>query len=178
MEIRAATPDDGPAIAVVHKATWAATYSQWIPDVVAGYDLHESGRNWAESAKRPDGRVAVAVDGDRVVGFAGSGPAHADSLDESDDPGAVGEVYAIYVDPAYHGRGLGRRLMADALEWLAADGRAQCVLWVVAPSTRSLQFYERVGFTHDEGAHQDWRGLDVVRYRRAVSAPRLPAPSP
>jgi GNAT superfamily N-acetyltransferase len=167
--IRPAVPADGRPIAEIHRTTWAATYTRWIPDVVAGYDVERSAAGWAAATAQTDRRVAVAVDGDRVVGFAASGPAEPDSLAPDDDPTRTGEVYAIYVDPAWHGRGVGARLIADALDWLAADGRAQCVLWVAEPSARSRRFYEHVGFVLDEGAVKDWRSLAVVRYRRTTA---------
>jgi L-amino acid N-acyltransferase YncA len=163
-EIRPATSADGRAIAEVHKETWAATYTRWIPDVVAAYDVDRSAENWAREAAAGSGRLMVAEEAGRVVAFAASGPARGDDVD------GAGEVYAIYVRPDRHGRGIGRALMADALGWMAGLGQPECILWVVEQSTRSRAFYESVGFRLDEGpgATEPWRGLMTVRYRRPL----------
>ncbi|WP_238010614.1 GNAT family N-acetyltransferase [Dactylosporangium sp. AC04546] len=158
--IRPAAPADGRGIAEVQRTTWAATYGEWIPDVVAEYDVDASAANWAGAAARPDRHVTVAVDGDRVIGFCASGP--------DEDRSELGAIHAVYILPEAHGRGIGGRLVADALAWLAERGHGECVLWVAAPNTRSRRFYEHAGFILDEGdgATDTWRGLPVVRYRR------------
>jgi L-amino acid N-acyltransferase YncA len=156
-EIRSATPADGRAIAEVHRETWADTYTPWVPDVMDGYDLERSTENWAGVAAQEGSRLMVAEEDGEVLGFAASGPAR--GVD------GAGEVYAIYVRPGLHGKGVGRALMADALGWLAAAGHPECILWVAEPSTRSRRFYERVGFVLDEGATEPWRSIMTVRYR-------------
>jgi ribosomal protein S18 acetylase RimI-like enzyme len=54
------------------------------------------------------------------------------------------------VDPDAQGRGIGRALMADALETLAARGWRHAVLWVLADNAHARRFYERGGWV-DEG---------------------------
>lgn len=171
-EIRHAAPGDGHAIAEVQKETHAATYTRWVPDIVDGFDLERSAANWARDATAESGHLAVAeengaekgTENGTVVAFCASGPARGDGVE------GAGEVYAIYVKPAAHGKGIGRALMADALAWLAARNYPECILWVAEPSTRTRRFYEHVGFVLDEGegATQPWRGLMAVRYRRPL----------
>ncbi|WP_203931833.1 GNAT family N-acetyltransferase [Virgisporangium ochraceum] len=158
-EIRSATPADGRAIAEVHKETWADTYSRWIPDVMDGYDLDRSTENWAGIATQEGSHLMVAEDDNGVAGFAVSGPARGEGVD------GAGEVYAVYVRPSRHGKGIGQALMADALGWLAAAGYPECILWVAEPSTRTRRFYEHVGFVLDEGVTEPWRSITTVRYR-------------
>ena len=163
MRLRPARPEDGRAIAEVQRTTWAATYTPWIPDAVAAYDVERSAANWADAATREGRHVTVAVDGDdTVIGFAASGPAI------NDDEAGSGAVYAIYVHPERHSLGIGQALMADAMSWLADAGYPECVLWVAEPSIRSRRFYEQVGFTWDESAKDEWRGLAIVRYRHPL----------
>jgi L-amino acid N-acyltransferase YncA len=163
-EIRPAAPGDARAIAEVHRETWAATYTRWIPDLLDGYDLDSSAANWSRIATADGSRLMVAEDAGTVIGFAVSGPARGDGVD------GAGEVYAIYVRPDRHGTGIGRALMADALEWMTGLGHPECILWVAEPSTRSRTFYEYVGFRLDdgEGATEAWRGITTVRYRRPL----------
>ena len=161
-EIRLATADDVDAIVEVQRETWAATYTQWIPDVMSDFSRDRSTANWVTRVAATTNHVAVAAEEGVVVGFAASGPADADG------PEGAGQVYAIYVKPARHGEGVGKALMADAFGWLAERGHPECVLWVAEPSTRSRAFYERVGFTEDKGVSQPWRTITIVRYRRPL----------
>ncbi|MEV6522254.1 GNAT family N-acetyltransferase [Longispora sp. NPDC051575] len=156
--VRAATPQDGPAIAAVQLDTWRATYGAWIPDVVAGLDPDRTADNWARAAVRPGQRVAVAADATGVLGYAWSGPAE-------EDP-ALGELHALYVRPAAQGCGAGRLLVADALVWLAAAGYPSCVVWALERHTPALRFYERLGFVPDGGPTRLWRGLTELRHTR------------
>ena len=94
-ELRPARPADGRAIAEVHRTTWAATYSRWIPDVVDDYDLDQHAAAWARGAAAKGRHLTVAVDGEAVVGFAASGPARGDDVERADRAGRTGEVYAI-----------------------------------------------------------------------------------
>jgi GNAT superfamily N-acetyltransferase len=69
--------------------------------------------------------------------------------------GPVLYVENVAVDPAWKGRGLGRRLMA----WLEAEGRrrgcAKITLDAYASKTAARAFYERLGY--------DPRGVHFVR---------------
>jgi L-amino acid N-acyltransferase YncA len=165
-ELRPAEPGDGRAIAEVHRTTWAATYTQWIPDIVDRYNLEERAADFSRAATSDRAHLMVAVDDGVVVGFAASGPATGDDGDDG-----TGAVYMIYIDPQLHGQGIGQALMADALGWLAGNGYGECILWVAEQSTRSRRFYEEVGFTLDEGAADEWLGLATVRYRRPLTHP-------
>lgn len=160
LTFRPAVADDGRAIAEIHRDTWADTYTRWIPDVVDGYDIGRSTENWSRYATADGNRLTVAENDGAMLGFACSGPAR--------DVEGAGEVYAIYIRPERHGEGIGRTLMADALEWMADLGRPECILWVAEPSVRTRAFYERVGFVLDEGVTEPWRGIMTVRYRRPL----------
>ena len=88
-----------------------------------------------------DYRFIGAYDGDGLVGYACWGPT----------PGTEGtyDLYWIVVDPAWHGRGVGSRLLAEVERLLTAD---RCRLVVVETSGRgdyaaTRRFYEVRGYT-------------------------------
>jgi GNAT superfamily N-acetyltransferase len=84
---------------------------------------------------------------------------------------AVGELLAIYLDPAVWGLGIGRRLQSVALQRLREDGYTEATLWVLAGNTDSRAFYERTGWRADGGTSEFEAGaevLDEARYRRAL----------
>jgi GNAT superfamily N-acetyltransferase len=157
MIVRTATQSDGPAIAAVQRATWRATYQEWLPEVVAALDLARTADNWARAATVAGQRVAVMEYGGRIVGYAHSGPPE-DSADSADS-----ELYALYVLPQAQGAGIGRRLLADAV---AAAPPGTWLVWALERYEPARRFYERQGFRIDPLRTRLWRGLTEVRYLR------------
>jgi len=110
-------------------------------------------------------RPGAASHGAASPGAAGvpGGPLTADGL-----AGLVGELYALYVAPAWWSTGTGRALMGHVLTALRADGFPRAVLWVLADNARARRFYERAGFTPDGGTNvlAGLGGVLELRYAR------------
>ncbi len=93
-----------------------------------------------------------------------------DPLTPAGRAGDVGELYALYVTPAWWSAGAGRALMASALAALRDDRYLRAVLWVLADNARARRFYTRAGFAPD-GATNILAGLGgvlEVRYARSL----------
>jgi len=83
------------------------------------------------------GRFWVLVDEGRVVGTVAVVPT-----------GRVGcEVKRLYLLPEYRGRGLGRALLDQTLDWATASGYGHIVAWSDARLGTAHAVYERLGFT-------------------------------
>ena len=134
--------------AFVHWKCWQETYpglvSQAYLDKFTLEKSEERAVQWRDN-------ILVAKEGDRVIGFVGYGNHGPEEPD-------VGEVYALYVLPEYHGTGVGRQLMDAALEKLAAY--PNICLWAVKGNGRAVRFYEKYGFR--------LTGEEV--YRQSISA--------
>ena len=60
----------------------------------------------------------------------------------------VGEIFAIAVDPDFHGRGCGKPLTISGLNYLANAGADLGMLYVEADNKPAIRIYEDIGFTH------------------------------
>lgn len=170
--VRAAQPDDAPALGAIHVRAWQRAYRGGLmPDAyLDALSIDERTAMWQRALATPprprSGRF-VAEDGrDGVIGFVAVGPA------ERDENAAEGEVYALNVEPHAWGRGAGRALLTAGTEWLRQAGFASAVLWVHPDNERACAFYEAAGW-HADGAHrrQEVHGVEVpeTRYRRDLA---------
>lgn len=159
---RAATVEDGPAIARVQLDTWQATYGEWLADDLAAFDLDRTAASWARAAQNPDQRVMVAERDGEIIAYAWSAQAG-----EAGEAG-FGELAALYVLPGAQGLGAGGLLVADSLQWCRANDFRDCLVWAIDRYAPARAFYEKQGFRLVPGATRPWRGLIEVRYERSA----------
>jgi len=169
MEIRRALADDALGVAGVHVRSWQAAYRGLLPDLYLDQlDVERRRVGWTQTIAETDwprsGTLVAAEANANIVGLAHVGPARDDDV----DPVVVGELAAIYALPEVWGSGVGRRLMAAAVNMLRDAGNAQAILWVLEGNDRAQRFYEIGGWQLD-GAAQDIVIADTplaeVRYR-------------
>lgn len=60
----------------------------------------------------------------------------------------VGEIYAIGLDPDFHGRGLGGPMTLAGLDYLSGAGLTVANLYVESDNAPAVATYERLGFHH------------------------------
>ncbi|MCP5157033.1 MAG: GNAT family N-acetyltransferase [Ectothiorhodospiraceae bacterium] len=101
---------------------------------------------------RNPGLSFVATDGDAVVGCVLAG-----------HDGRRGYLQHLVVVPAARGRGLGARLVGQALDALAAEGIDKTHIDVLASNAEGLAWWVRRGWAHRD----DIRRLSFVRSGRA-----------
>lgn len=162
--IRAAGPDDAPAIARVRIESWRWAYRGLVPDaLLEAMSVDDGEGDWRRTIAAPDGiSVFVAEGGGRAVGFVSAGPSRDD-----DALTGTGEIGALYVVRAHAGTGVGGALMTAAEDSLRAGGFARATLWVLQANAAARGFYEHRGWTCDGtiGTHQvQCDHLPVVRY--------------
>ncbi len=59
----------------------------------------------------------------------------------------MGEIYVIAVHPDFHGQGLGTPMTLAGLDWIAAQGITDALLYVESDNDAANAVYERIGFT-------------------------------
>lgn len=132
VEIRPASEHDEAALRALDRATWS---SDTTPAPAPGHDAA-----FFEPGRAPQDVLVAEVDG-RVAGYVllGSGfamPSHAH----------VAFLRGLAVDPALHGRGLGRRLVEAALAECARRGARRVRSNVLASNPASLAVHRATGF--------------------------------
>jgi ribosomal protein S18 acetylase RimI-like enzyme len=166
MHIRTATIADADSITEVHIASMMAAYGAiFPPEELARLDPRDRANRWREVfAEGRTTTLLAEVDGG-AVGFVNFGSCRDDDL----SPHCVGEVMAIYVRPASWRRGVGRRLMQEALDRLRAASFESVVLWTLEENLTAIDFYAQFGFVRD-GSKCDrtmfGRQVSIVRLRR------------
>lgn len=176
LNLRAARREDSRALAQVHIDTWRHTYAGMVPDqYLASMTLDEQARSWRHWINTCSPRESILLvetlpeDGalaqSRIVGFGHAGPSRDRNLPHS------GEVYTLYVDIDWQGRGIGRQLLDRLFTGLIEAGMESAVIWVLAKNP-SRFFYEAVGGQRIAERQERFAGvlLDEVAYTWADSA--------
>lgn len=115
--------------------------------------LHEDRERFAAATLAAIGRGLVRVweDASGIHGYAMSDP-------------ELGEIEALYVDPASEGRGIGRALLRKCCDDLMRRGHRHATL-VTSPGTRAEQVYRDAGWSEV--------GLEpsgAIRFRKRLTA--------
>lgn len=168
--LRHARPQDSRALAQVHIDTWRHTYAGMVPDrYLASMTLDGQARSWRQWIEACSARDTILLvetcieDGGpspgRIIAFGHAGPAR------SGDPAGLGEVYTLYVDIDWQGRGIGRHLLSQLFESLIEAGMEAAMLWVLA-NNPSRFFYEAMGGRRIAERREPFAGvlLDEIAY--------------
>ena len=138
--VRPAGWEDIEGMARVSVDTWRLTYKDILPRAYLErmrLNEHENQRSRLMLAPGVHHFVAVEPSVGEVVGFVSCGPTRGGGV-------ASGEVYELYVQRGFQGRGLGRRLLRAAMDRLARDGHDNMIVWVLNQNP-NLPFYPRLG---------------------------------
>lgn len=131
IQIRSGRPDERAALEELQRRASLA-YEEYRPYLLANPEAIE-----LPLAQLQDNRVRVAQIAGRLVGFSAVlAPRRAEGTDICDLDG-------LFVEPGCWGRGIGRRLVEDALAACRAAGVA--AMDVIA-NPRAGGFYEKLGF--------------------------------
>jgi ribosomal-protein-alanine N-acetyltransferase len=94
-------------------------------------------------------RILVLDDGEGLLGYI---------LFVTTSDGHVSWIMSLAVTPHQQGRGLGRRLMVEALRRLRTEHVHQVRLTVEPTNATAIMLYRSLGFSSDEGVVKDYFG--------------------
>jgi GNAT superfamily N-acetyltransferase len=154
--IRDATARDAGRIAALHVEGWEE-FRSFVPrEVMDARTVDSRTAEWAEflAGDRAGTWTTVAELDGAVVGFAST------RLLEEPEYGANGEIKNLFVDASVRGRGVGRRLLADAAHWLAENGGEPIVLYSFTENPYRGA-YDRLGGRMVGERPTEWDGVVV-----------------
>ncbi|XUL88013.1 N-acetyltransferase family protein [Streptomyces galilaeus] len=94
-------------------------------------------------------RILVLDDGEKLVGYI---------LFVNTSDGYASWIMSLAVIPYQQGRGLGRRLMVEALRRLRTEHVHQVRLTVEPTNAAAIMLYRSLGFSSEEGVEKDYFG--------------------
>lgn len=162
--VRSATRDDAHAIARVHVRLWQGAYRGLVPYAILNALSVEQRRTiWHQLLANDDGMFTLVAERNaELVGFCSIATP---SRDE-DATEQTCEVTAIYVAPSAWRAGIGRALLATALDEVRQHGWREVTLWVFAANAGARAFYDGFGFVPDGAeTHHQPSGQTEIRLR-------------
>jgi ribosomal protein S18 acetylase RimI-like enzyme len=150
--IRPAKVEDARDIARIRVTTWRFAYQGIMPhEILASMDIEKESERWKEilaqfTAERGAFVAEVEAPGEEggtggqfVPGYCFCGPVR------NQDREYTGELYALYVQPDRHRRGLGKLLVQAAARFLIGQGYRRMIIYVLRENQPSRAFYEAIG---------------------------------
>jgi GNAT superfamily N-acetyltransferase len=105
------------------------------------------------------GRMSVAIQGGKVIGFANAGNAVGPDAEHGFAPARPLHLFSIYLLAAAHGTDTGQALHD------AVVGAEPAQLWVLRGNARAIAFYLRNGFIFDGVEYSDPADPNLVELR-------------
>ena len=168
MRIREAELRDAAAMARVSVDSYRSAHRDHIPEEsLMQFTYGESEHNWArtlrelsDSAERTEYIYVAENNEGLLIGAAMGGP------ERSNHPLYTGEIYFLYLLPAYHRQGIGRQLTASVVERLVEQGMHSLLIRVLKANTNARRFYEALGgqLVLEEQIEERGAVLDQVGY--------------
>jgi len=141
--IRPALPTDAAAIGQVRVAAWQAAYAKFMPyDYLAALDPSTN----IEALKlkleqlSPHFYLSIAEKAQQVVGFYLLGTPRFECTANT------AELWALNIAPHAWRKGVGKRLVMDAIANARRFSHQQILLWCISDNLSARQLYEQCGF--------------------------------
>ena len=147
IHIKPCTPDNGAALALIGQATFLETYAGIIPGhaILKHCAQTQSLAQYQEWLNDTQYQLCLAelAPGAAPIGYILVGPAQ---LPLSGISAADLEVKRIYLLSKFHGGGLGKRMLEQAIYYARQRHAQRLLLGVYAKNAAAIGFYQHAGF--------------------------------
>jgi phosphinothricin acetyltransferase len=158
--IRSATSEDMPAIVGIYNWAINQTFATIDSEPLS---REEAAQWWDAHAGKTV--TLVAAEEDVIAGWARLLPWRQRGYEVVED--------LVYVDPLFHGRGVGRQLLARLIEEARSSGCRTIVASVAADNRAGLRLHQSLGFevvgTIRHAAYKFGRWMDITLVQRSLS---------
>jgi len=167
VHFRRATTEDAAGIAHVHIDGWQRAYEDLVPEeYIACKSTLGREEFWREELRLEavDRKPWVALDEERIIGFADGGIARDEDLDSR-----TGEVYTLFVAPECWEKGIRTSLLGHVARDLQEHAFDRAAFWVLSADLVMRAFAEYSGWKPDGATRlEDCGGVQVeqMRYMR------------
>ncbi len=137
--VRRAKLSDSRDLADIHEQAWLHAYRGLLPGLDLVRSVSRRNISWWQAALRKNAGVLVMEVQGTLAGYATFGPARLAN------PSYRGEIYELYILPAYQGIGFGRRFFQATLSELHRNGFAGVIIRVLRDNEPAIRFYRAMG---------------------------------
>lgn len=138
VRVRTGRLSDAKALAEVFEQSWRHAYVGIVPPPQLDSLILRRGRRWWSSTIRSGDFILVLEVSGQICGYASCGPARQRGRYQ-------GEIYEIYLAPAYQGLGFGELLFEGCRNELDHRRLRGLVVWALADNDTATAFYWRRG---------------------------------
>jgi GNAT superfamily N-acetyltransferase len=136
--VRRARPGDAEALAQIFGHSWRLAYTGILPALHLEYEIRRRDATWWRRAISAERNLLVVLHDETVAGYATCGQARGAPRD-------VGEIYELYISPAYQGLGMGAHLFEACRATLDALDLAKLIVWALEGNDKAHAFYRGCG---------------------------------
>ena len=141
INLRYAKIEDVEKIIDINMRGWQTAYRGIIDDdYLDNFDKDSKIERWKNNFK--SGNIIVAEENGNIVGFC----RFVNSNKFSEEyPNVDCEICALYVDPDFQRKGIGKTLVSDVVNKFKEENKNMMIIWCLKENYPSRSFYEKIG---------------------------------
>lgn len=138
VSVRNARPGDAPVLAEIFRDSWRHAYTGVLPSLYLEREILRRDASWWRRAVTSERNLLVVLHDETVAGYATCGRARGGGRDS-------GEIYELYLAPAYQGLGMGEHLFEACRATLDGLDLERLIVWALEGNDKAHTFYRRCG---------------------------------
>lgn len=144
--IRYANLDDSGILGKIHSESSLVSFKNIIPDYILDdvFSAERRSKTFIRELSGGSPKTAIIFEGNEPAGLLSFGKCRYGDNDKS-----WIEIWRVYVIPKFWGSGIAKALMEWGINQILKENYTKIELWVLEGNTRARNFYEKMGFKHD-----------------------------
>ncbi len=160
--IRKGKKEDAQKIARIKIDNWRKTYANIFPDeLLAKLQLNNEIKKYLDNLKNRN--VIIYEKDEEPIAYCYYGNQKRSKLNEYG-----GEIFALYVKNECQERGVGTKLLQDAIRELSKENK-KILLWCAKQNARAISFYKKNGFEIISEETENIGGKDVEKVALGIN---------